>query len=63
MERNYVEEFAAETYDYDLSNQDGKGNKYISTAIFEVERRAPCLKSTGIEHVPELKEYENREEE
>ena len=57
-----IEEFAAHRHYEDLADNDHEGNHHEAARSLEMECRFPGFERTGVEHVPELEENENREE-
>ena len=63
FERFNVEELAAYADNQYLTEQNHKSYQSETTTTLEVECRASGLKGTGVEHVPELEEHKDCEEE
>ena len=61
-ERHYVEEVASECHDQYLAAENQECDEPETSASLEMEGGAPGGKGPGVEHVPELEEYENSEE-
>ena len=57
-----VEEFASDADDENLAQKDDQCDEDESSAVLEVKRRASCLESSGVKHIPELKEDEDSKE-
>lgn len=63
LKRLHIEEFAAEGYDKNLTYKDNQSDEAELSATLQIEGGLTCSERTGVEHVPELQEYEDRKEE
>ena len=63
QQRRHVEELPAKFNDQYLTDEDYRGYQQETAAALEMERRATCGECAGVEHVPELEEHEDGEEE